>query len=134
MRTLEELRRHLKATFDRIEGWCQYGEPDFYTGLDATELAEEAQRLACRLACDLPQMPARTPHDALRLVGCLLAWADAQCPYFDSSAACNYLGVSEQSLYGLGERKRLIPLRGPRRTYRFTRQQLDDYLAQDSDI
>ena len=129
MRTIEDLRRYLHETFDAIDGWCQHGTPDFYIGLEATELAEEAQRLACRFGCDVPITPAKTPQEALRAVGRLLSWSDSQCPYFDSRAACNYLGITEQSLYGLVERKRLVPLRGPRRTYRFTRKQLDDYLA-----
>ena len=76
MHTLEGLRRHLQQTFDAIDGWCQHGPPDFYTGLEAAELAEEAQRLACRFGCDLEMTSARTPQDALRLVGRLLAWAD----------------------------------------------------------
>jgi hypothetical protein len=76
MRTIDELRRFLQETFDAIDGWCRYGTPDFYTGLDAAELAEEAQRLACRFGCDVEMPPTKTPQDALRLVGRLLAWAD----------------------------------------------------------
>ena len=128
MHTLEDFRRHLQRTFDSIDGCCLFGRPDFYTGLDAVELAEDSQRLACRFGCDLPMTSAASPQEALRVVGRLLAWTNSQCPYFDSSAACNYLGITEQSLYGLVERRRLVPLRGPRRTYRFTRKQLDDYL------
>ena len=129
MCTIEDFRRYLQETFDAIDGWCQHGPPDFYTGLEATELATEAQRMACRFGCDLPMNTATTPQDALRVVGGLLGWSESRCPYFDSWAACNYLGITEQSLYGLVERKRLVPLRGPRRTYRFTRKQLDTYLA-----
>lgn len=74
MRTIDDFRRHLQETFDTIEGWCRYGTPDFYTGLEAAELAEEAQRLACRFGCDVEMIPARTPQEALRLVGMLLDW------------------------------------------------------------
>jgi hypothetical protein len=74
MRTIEDFRRHLQETFDIIDGWCQYGTPDYYTGLEATELAEEAQRLACRFGCDVEMTLAQTPQDALRLVGILLNW------------------------------------------------------------
>ena len=74
MHTLEDFRRHLQETFDAIDGWCRYGTPDYYTGLEATKMAEEAQRLACRFGCNVEMTPARTPQDALRLVGMLLDW------------------------------------------------------------
>jgi hypothetical protein len=74
MHTVEDLRRYLQETFDTIDGWCRYGTPDFYTGLEAAELAEEAQGFACRFGCDLPMTPAASPRDALRLVGMLLDW------------------------------------------------------------
>jgi excisionase family DNA binding protein len=134
MKTLEDFRRHLQETFDTLDVWCQYGEPDWYRGLEISEMVEEAGRLACRFGCDPIALPSTEPMDALAAIGKLLAWADARRPYFDSRGACNYLGITEQSLYGLVERKRLVPLRGPRRTYRFTREQLDAYLAQDSDV
>jgi excisionase family DNA binding protein len=76
MHTIDELRRFLQQTFDAIDGWCRYGKPDFYTGLEAAELAEESQRLACRFGYDMEMTPARTPQEALRAVGKLLAWAD----------------------------------------------------------
>jgi excisionase family DNA binding protein len=63
-----------------------------------------------------------------------MAMLQSKTPYFDSTAAADYLGVTEKSLYGLVERKRLTPLRGPRRTYRFTREQLDHYLAENSKL
>ena len=47
---------------------------------------------------------------------------------------CMAMLQSKKSLYGLVERKRLTPLRGPRRTYRFTREQLDHYLAENSKL
>jgi len=66
-------------------------------------------------------------------------WYLAECvssikseKYLDSKQACDYLGITESSLYGLVERKRITPLRGPRRSYRFTKQQLDNYLANNS--
>lgn len=134
MRTIEDYRRHLQSAFDVLALWCQYGEPDWYRGLEVGEIVDENQRLGCRFGCDVPRVATADPQAALQQVGKLLAWAKRQGPYFDSAGACDYLGITEQSLYGLVERKRLKPLRGPRRTYRFTRKQLDDYLAQDTDI
>jgi excisionase family DNA binding protein len=103
----------------------------------AAEIAEEAQRRAAKAGAPIVYESNAfgiSPRAALGVVGQLLKWADSQSPYFDSGGACNYLGITEQSLYGLVERKRLIPLRGPRRSYRFTRQQLDEYLAQNSNL
>ena len=60
--------------------------------------------------------------------------AGRKTPYFDSTAAADYLGITEKSLYAIVERKRLTPLRGPRRTYRFTQKQLDDYLATNTQL
>ncbi len=50
-------------------------------------------------------------------------------PYLDAEEAAAYLGISIKSLYGIVERGRLVPLRGPRRRYRFTTAMLDEYLA-----
>jgi excisionase family DNA binding protein len=49
-------------------------------------------------------------------------------PYLDAEQAAAYLGITVSSLYGIVERGHLIPLRGPRRRYRFTKELLDDYL------
>lgn len=49
-------------------------------------------------------------------------------PYLDAGDAAAYLDITKGSLYGLVERGRLTPLRGPRRRYRFTTMMLDDYL------
>jgi excisionase family DNA binding protein len=49
-------------------------------------------------------------------------------PYLDAEQAAAYLGTTVGSLYGIVERGHLIPLRGPRRRYRFTKELLDDYL------
>jgi excisionase family DNA binding protein len=66
------------------------------------------------------------------LAECSKAAQPATGKYFDSRQAAEYLGITAPSLYALVERKRLTPLRGPRRTYRFTRDQLDNYLASNS--
>ena len=49
-------------------------------------------------------------------------------PYLTGEEAASYLGVSLKSLYGIVERRHLIPFRGPRRAYRFTAEMLDAYL------
>lgn len=49
-------------------------------------------------------------------------------PYLGAGEAAEYLGVTLSSLYGIVERGHLVPLRGPRRSYRFTEALLDEYL------
>ena len=49
-------------------------------------------------------------------------------PYLNAEAAAEYLGINVKSLYGVVERRHLVPLRGPRRSYRFTKEMLDEYL------
>ena len=61
--TIEDFRRYVQETFDAIDGWCRYGTLDFYTGLEAAELAEEARRHACRFGYDMKMTPARTPQE-----------------------------------------------------------------------
>jgi len=56
------------------------------------------------------------------------AMAPKDSPYLDAEQAAAYLGISMTSLYGQVERRHLEPLRGPRRSYRFTTKMLDDYL------
>lgn len=51
-----------------------------------------------------------------------------ESPYLNAEEAAAYLGITKSSLYGIVERRRLVPLRGPKRTYRFTKDILDDYL------
>jgi hypothetical protein len=79
MNTLQDLRRHLQDSFDTISAVWQYG--DWFEGLDAIGLAEEACRLACRFGCDVPMTTAKTPQEALRVVGRLLAWAEQDWPF-----------------------------------------------------
>lgn len=81
MKNIHELKRHLSTTCDVLDSWCQYGEPDFFDGLEVADLAGEAYRLACRHGCDLEVRSADTPLDALRVVGQLRAWAEADRPF-----------------------------------------------------
>jgi excisionase family DNA binding protein len=48
-------------------------------------------------------------------------------PYLNAQEAASYLGVTLKAMYGYVERGRLKPLPGTRR-YRFTRDQLDEFL------
>ena len=54
--------------------------------------------------------------------------SQSRSPYLGANDAAEYLGITVSSLYAVVERGYLTPLRGPRRTYRFTREMLDDYL------
>ena len=55
--------------------------------------------------------------------------AVVESPYLDSEQAAQYLGIDVKQLYRQVELSRLKPLRGPRNSYRFTKQQLDHYLG-----
>ena len=132
-RTRQDFTRYLRSVFDRIQA---VHEADESEQIDIAAIVEQASIYACRFgAGDLIDPPhnAMTPREALVVIGRLLAWAEQNSgDYFDSSQAADYLGISGPSLYGLVERKQIVPLRGPRRTYRFTRKQLENYLAQGS--
>jgi excisionase family DNA binding protein len=73
-----------------------------------------------------------TGHTALtegeRFNASVEAKPQQRSPYLDADEAARYLGITVKSLYGVVERRHLIPLRGPRRTYRFTEEMLDEYL------
>jgi excisionase family DNA binding protein len=77
-------------------------------------------------------MPPRDAQQSLSRALAGLPVTTVQSPYLDSQQAADYLQVTMKSLYELVGRRRLNPLRGPRRSYRFTRQQLDEYLAQNT--
>lgn len=49
--------------------------------------------------------------------------------YLNAEQAAEYLGCSVKSLYRQVELGKLEPLRGPKRSYRFTAAMLDKYLA-----
>jgi excisionase family DNA binding protein len=135
-KTISDLPRWLREQFETFQHLDTFGLPDHgdFDGFEAATLVNECQRVACGFGAPLvgDEQTVTSIRAGVETLGHLLAWARdrtaAASPYFDSSAACNYLGITGQSLYGLVERKRLVPLRGPRRTYRFTRKQLDDYL------
>ena len=55
--------------------------------------------------------------------------AVVESPYLDSDKAAQYLSIDVKQLYRQVELGRLKPLRGPRNSYRFTKQQLDHYLG-----
>ncbi len=135
MHTIDELRRFLQETFDAIDGWCRYGTPDFYAGLDAVELAEEAQRLACRFGCDVEMAPTKTPQDALRVVGRLLAWATPVPKALTVKQAADRLGVSARTVYDLVECGRLKCQRigKGRGTIRIRPADLDAYSSENNE-
>ena len=54
-----------------------------------------------------------------------------ESPYLDVQQAADYLGITRKSMYGQVERRNIVPLRGPRGTYRFTVEMLDEYLKRD---
>ena len=132
-RTKQEFARYLREAFDQLQA---IHEANSFEEMEIADLVEEVSVTAARFGAGHlidPPHQVMKPREALVVVGRLLAWAEENPgTYFDSSQAADYLGITGASLYGLVERKRLVPLRGPRRSYRFTRKQLDDYLAKSS--
>jgi excisionase family DNA binding protein len=99
-------------------------------GDEALERLSSLRRSSGARHSDDPN-PAGQPRDALappNTISRRPAEAGPHSPYLDSEQAAAYLGTSVKSLYGLVERRRLRPLRGPRRRYRFTTEILDEYL------
>jgi excisionase family DNA binding protein len=129
-KNLKELTAYLEEQYATLADVAE-AQPNCFDEWAVAEIVSATSRAVCRFGG--PAGQASRLSDALEIVGRQLAWAREKLappsPYFDSAAAANYLRITEQSLYGLVERKRLVPLRGPRRTYRFTKQQLDQYLA-----
>jgi excisionase family DNA binding protein len=78
-----------------------------------------------------------SPRDARALLSSVLATlpsrsGSSEVGFLNATQAADYLGVTRGSLYGLVERGRLTPFRGPRRRYRFTREMLDEYIKTNS--
>jgi excisionase family DNA binding protein len=83
------------------------------------------------MAESIEYAPACDPMQAkVFLSRCLSAIAPPKIasPFFDSSQACEYLGITAGQLYRQVELRKIVPLRGPRNRYRFTKEQLDDYV------
>ena len=130
MKNIADYRRLLQTRFNTLSALCT-ADTDVWQEWQLAEIVEEAQIQGTRYGLDLvaPEAASLTPRAAVAIIGKLLAAVgNVPSKFLDSAGACDYLGITEQSLYGLVERKRLTPLRGPRRSYRFTPQQLDQYL------
>lgn len=114
------------------------GEP---SPLERIALALEGVRAECRRIADsievrppIPRVQVAGPqgHDSLTSQVPLAAQEQprppSRSPYLAAGEAAEYLGITVSSLYGVVERGHLMPLRGPRRSYRFTESMLDEYL------
>lgn len=134
-KTKREFIHYLQDVFDELK---DVHTSDCFEEMDLAALIEDVSVVACRFGAGHlidPYHHIMKTREALVVVGRLLAWAEASPGgYFDSPQAADYLGITKASLYGLVERKRIVPLRGPRRTYRFTKKQLDNYLATNTNL
>ena len=90
------------------------------------QIASAAEEIAHNLGVYLTGHPALTEEE--RFNATVEAEPQQRSPYLDADDAARYLGISVKSLYGVVERRHLVPLRGPRRAYRFTKEMLDEYL------
>lgn len=146
MRTNNDFREFILSTIDRFDRLYDSAPPEavLETGRGYAVAADDAGNMAAKLG--LPELYRRSldfgefaewPHVKVFLAECLAAVpappelkSTTDSPWLDAEQSANYLGISVRSLNGLVARGRLVPQRGPRRTYRFTRQQLDAYLCQ----
>jgi hypothetical protein len=140
MTPIDSFRHFLQVSIDFLDAryeLCEQLGPEA-DGKAYADIANQAGNLAARFGLpDLYRQSREFGHQAeygdvkAYLALCLSAISPAEAsPYLDSKAAADYLGISIHSLYGLVELDQLKPHRGPRRTYRFTREMLDAYLCQ----
>ena len=115
---------------------CPDPEPNARRGSEIVEeVADRMARLGFAELYELSQdyVPFAHPDEAkgylTRCLAVLPQPAAVESPCFDSEKAAQYLGVDVKQLYRQVELRRLKPLRGPRNSYRFTKQLLDHYLG-----
>jgi hypothetical protein len=115
---------------------CPDPEPNARRGSEIVEdVADRMARLGFAELYELSQdyVPFAHPEEAkgylARCLAVLPQPAEVESPYFDSEKAAQYLGIDVKQLYRQVELRRLKPLRGPRNSYRFTKQLLDNYLG-----
>jgi excisionase family DNA binding protein len=99
------------------------------------ELGPQSLVLLARLAVAAEEIAnnLKLPHNNQPALTADVGWTATEnphpaSPYLTAEEAARYLGISVKSLYGVVERRHLVPLRGPRRAYRFTTEILDEYL------
>ena len=134
-KTKRDFVRYLRDVFDDLQ---DAHVSDLFEEISLADLIEEVSATACRFGAGHliePFQYMMKTREALAIVGRLLVWAERTTEdHFDRAQAADYLGITAASLYGLVERKRIVPLRGPRRTYRFTKEQLEKYLASNTQL
>ena len=129
MQSHREPHRVLERSLS-VEG----GDP---SPLERIAVALEGLRTECRRIADSVEVCPLAPrvqvaeleeHDSLTGKVRLAAEERPRSPYLGAGEAAEYLGITVSSLYGVVERGHVVPLRGPRRSYRFTESMLDEYL------
>ena len=133
-------RNWLTSAIDELDRLYDHPNPHEGVWERAAAIATEAGDRAARLGLAEQFQASRqfgsmaNPADAKAfLSACVRACTKpAASQYLDAAGACDYLGITRDSLYGLVERNHVVPLRGPRRSYRFTPAMLDEYLCRKS--
>ncbi len=99
-------RRWLREQYDAIEALVEYGEPDFFTGLEIAEMIEQASRLACRFGAGhlIGNSPPTTPLEALAVLGRLLAWQPDPPDLLSVEEVAGRLGTSVRSVWRMRSR------------------------------
>jgi excisionase family DNA binding protein len=139
--TIADFRRWLLDRMDELDRLYEHPAPDESLWSRCLDVVQEAGDLAARRGITELLERSRSfdgatePMDAKAFLSdCVTVIAsqpripDPEPPHFDGGQAADYLGITMGSLQGLVDRRRLIPLRGPRNSYRFTREKLDEYL------
>jgi len=129
-------RRWLNDQFKWLDGLVDLDGPD-YEDVDAMirNAANRAAKLGLAEVVKYARMPpgGLAPGKAREILADCLTAVDRRSPvqesWIDADGAAKYLGVTLNSLYGLVERRKLVPDgRGPKRRYRFKTATLDAYV------
>lgn len=139
--TIADFRRWLLGRIDELDRLYEHPDPDEFLWSRCLDIVQEAGDLAARRGMtELLERSrafdgATKPLDAKAFLSdCVTALAsqqrvpDPEPPYYNRDQAADYLGITMGSLQGLVDRRHLVPLRGPRNSYRFTPEMLDEYL------
>ena len=130
------MRRWLSQHIDELDRLYEHPDPGDNVWARCAAIVHEAGDHAARAGlADLFERSRSFggytgPMEAKGFLSECLAVLQTPSPYLDSRQAAEYLRITVKSLYALVETRQLTPLRGPRRTYRFTPEMLDNYLAE----
>lgn len=127
-------KNHFRLWLVRALEDLKHDDPDEAHFAHCADVVREAGERAVRLGLvEVYERCRARELLGIRTARSVLSFALSQVPegkpaYYDATAAAEYLGITTKQLYKAVEKGRLTPLRGPRRSYRFTKALLDHYV------